>query len=324
MYRHREYPIDASLPFLKDGTVLYVSDGSAPEIDMAVEDSFSFRIDLEMRGFKYLSLEKLFWDLSPLALSYLFPGADIPDPSSVRQRIAEACFGDKPRNGFVRYNVGALLFFELGDGATPEDYLDLLVPEEKSYCSCCCDYDYVSDDRDMSQEAASPAPLDETAKAIIAEIIAIQDRYGISIEELDAFLSYTVKLSHLRITPSGRIFLSDFDNAEVVMDNLSKAVYFLYLKHPEGISYYDLPDCRDELLDLYMGITGKDDIEAINRSIDSLVDRLGNSINEKVSRIKAAFKSVVSDRVAKFYYIDGSKGEARKIAIDRDYVIWER
>ena len=42
-----------------------------------------------------------------------------------------------------------------------------------------------------------------------------------------------------------------------------------------------------------------------------------------MSRIKKAFKDIVDDRIAQFYYIKGQAGEPRKIAIDRDLVIWE-
>ena len=54
-----------------------------------------------------------------------------------------------------------------------------------------------------------------------------------------------------------------------------------------------------------------------------LCDPLNNSINEKVSKVKKAFRDAVNDRVARFYYIDGEKGTAKRIALDRDYVIWE-
>ena len=166
-------------------------------------------------------------------------------------------------------------------------------------------------------------PLDPRTEKIITEIKRIQEQFGISIEELDVLLEYSVKLSRLHITPAGKIVLTDFGGVEVKLDDLSKAVFFLYLKHPEGISYFDIIDHREELMDLYMGITGKDDMEAIGNSIDSLCNRFDNSINVKVSRIKAAFKSVVSDRVAWHYYIQGPQGGTKRIAIDRDYVIWE-
>lgn len=81
---------------------------------------------------------------------------------------------------------------------------------------------------------------------------------------------------------------------------------------------------KDELLDIYLEMTVKEDMDAIHRSVDRLVDPTKNSINEKVSRIKSAFTDVVSDRIARFYYIDGPSGERKAIALDRDLVIFKR
>lgn len=49
-------------------------------------------------------------------------------------------------------------------------------------------------------------------------------KYNISIEEFEGFLVQKVKLSHLHITPAGKIILTDFGNKEVRMDDLSKAL----------------------------------------------------------------------------------------------------
>jgi len=141
--------------------------------------------------------------------------------------------------------------------------------------------------------------------------------------ELESVLSYDVKVSRLRITKRREVILEDFDGREVRMDDLSKSVFFLYLRHPEGIRFKDLPDYRSELEHIYMSITGRGELDDIRRSIDALVNPLSNSINEKVSRIKRAFIDVVDDRVARSYYVDGGRGEAKRIALDRSKVIWD-
>lgn len=48
-----------------------------------------------------------------------------------------------------------------------------------------------------------------------------------------------------------------------------------------------------------------------------------NSINEKCARIRGAFVGEFDDYMAKYYYIDGKRGEVKKIALPRDLVIWE-
>ncbi len=135
-------------------------------------------------------------------------------------------------------------------------------------------------------------------------------------------LAYRVKLSSLHISEKKEILLEDFDRKEVKMDKLTKAVFLLYLKHPEGIRYKELSDYQWELEKIYSSITGRDDLDSIRKSVADLCDPLNNSINEKVSKVKKAFRDAVDDRVARFYYIDGKKGTAKRIALDRDFVLW--
>lgn len=172
--------------------------------------------------------------------------------------------------------------------------------------------------------AESECDLDPKTKALLDEIEAIKVKYGITIEELEAVLSYRVKLSHLRITRHKEIILDDFDHREVKMDALTKSIFLLYLKHPEGIRYKELCDYRSELEEIYLSISGRSDMDSIRKSIDDLTDPItSNSINEKVSRAKKAFREVVDVRIARFYFIDGRQGAAKRIALDRSLVIWE-
>lgn len=165
--------------------------------------------------------------------------------------------------------------------------------------------------------------LDPRTELILAEIRRLQDKYKVSIDELEVLLGYTVKLSRLRILRSGRMFFPDFENAEICMPNVAKSLFFLYLKHPEGLRFKDVADHKEELVSIYGSITGRDDPDEIARSIDLLTDPFGNALNVNASRIKTAFRNVVSDRVARFYYINGAAGEIKKVPLDRDLVIWE-
>lgn len=48
-----------------------------------------------------------------------------------------------------------------------------------------------------------------------------------------------------------------------------------------------------------------------------------NSINEKCARIRAAFIKEFDHHLAKYYVVTGERGEAKKITLPRDLVIWE-
>ena len=59
------------------------------------------------------------------------------------------------------------------------------------------------------------------------------------------------------------------------------------------------------------------------RSIEDVTNPLLNSINEKCARIRGAFLIQFDNHIAKHYYIDGTRGEANKITLPRDLVVWE-
>ncbi len=131
------------------------------------------------------------------------------------------------------------------------------------------------------------------------------------------------KLSTLRITKDYGLFLPDYHDMEISLPTLSKVVYFFYLRHPEGLRFKELVDYRGELLQIYCRISNRYDAAKMEQSIDELVDSTRNSINEKCSRIRAAFVSRFSDELAKNYYITGRSGEAKYIPLDRSLVIDE-
>ena len=135
-------------------------------------------------------------------------------------------------------------------------------------------------------------------------------------------LKNQIVLSKLTIKKDCTIMLSDY-NKEVKMEPIVKAVYLLYLNHPEGIAFKCLPDYRKELADIYQKIKPMGLSERAIRSIEDVTNPLLNSINEKCSRIRAIFQAEVDASLLDQYIIIGKSGEAKKIALPRDLVIWE-
>ena len=143
------------------------------------------------------------------------------------------------------------------------------------------------------------------------------------------------RLSRLLITKDYRFLLIDYDNREVVMNPVHKAVYLLFLNHPEGIEFKKLCDYRDELQGYYMATAKLMDKQTISESVDMLVDPLNNSINEKCSRIKSVFLSMMDIYTASFYivsshtqkHVEGSNKiwyeRLKVITLPRNMVVWE-
>ena len=136
-------------------------------------------------------------------------------------------------------------------------------------------------------------------------------------------------LSRLVITEKYDIILPDYHNMQIKMEPLIKAVFILFLRHEEGIVFKSLSDYREELHTIYLDICAKQEspvhlsAEKIRQSIDALTNPLSNSINEKCARVRAAFVSQFDESLAKYYYIDGKRGEAKKIILDRKLLEWK-
>lgn len=113
------------------------------------------------------------------------------------------------------------------------------------------------------------------------------------------------KLSRLLITKDYRFFLMDFDQKEVELQPVHKAVYLLFLAHPEGIEFKRLGDYREELTRYYMATSKLMDKEKIIEGVDHLVNPLDNAINEKCSRIKKVFLDMMDEYSASYYIISG-------------------
>lgn len=109
---------------------------------------------------------------------------------------------------------------------------------------------------------------------------------------------------------------------EIKMSPLDKAVYILFLKHPEGINFSYLPDYRGELMEIYKKLMNYRTTAAMLRSVEDVTDPTKNSINEKCARIRRAFVEAFGSYKAEPYCISGLRGEAKRITLDRQYVDW--
>lgn len=130
-------------------------------------------------------------------------------------------------------------------------------------------------------------------------------------------------LSRLLVTKDYRLLIGN-ERLEVNMRPICKAVYLLFLNHPEGIRFKELPEYREEIGRYYrsMKLSTKAR-KKVEQSIIDVTDPINHSINEKCARIKEAFLKVMDAETARHYIISGERGEARKIALDRSLVVWE-
>lgn len=111
------------------------------------------------------------------------------------------------------------------------------------------------------------------------------------------------RLSRLLITKDYRFILIDEQNKEVELNPVHKAVYLLFLNHPEGIEFKRLREFQEELLGYYMATARFMDKKIVTESVDMLTDPLNNSMNEKCSRIKSVFLNIMDPYRANYYIV---------------------
>ena len=128
---------------------------------------------------------------------------------------------------------------------------------------------------------------------------------GVSVLEKLRIEAAKSRLSRMLITKDYRIILVDYDNKEVELQPVHKAVYLLFLTHPEGIEFKRLGEYREELMRYYMATAKLLDKDKIVEGVDHLVNPLDNAINEKCSRIKKVFLDMMDEYTANYYIISG-------------------
>ena len=174
-------------------------------------------------------------------------------------------------------------------------------------------------------EIAEEKSLIETEKVLreLRQTVQKLRLEGVSLMAIHEFIDKQEPLSRMMITPDYRIFLPDYNNMEIEMGALPKAVYFLFLRYPEGIIYKHMQDYYSELLNIYRQLRPNTDEARLNLTITKVVNPLGNALNENLARIRKAFVEKFDEHLANNYIITGERGLQYSIPLDRNLITWE-
>ena len=123
-------------------------------------------------------------------------------------------------------------------------------------------------------------------------------------------------LSPIQVDKQFRILLPEYD-LEIKMNALWKAIYILFLRHPEGIVLKDMPNYRDELSDIYYAM-GCGEYERMEATLDDVTIPGSDNFRQYVSKINRAFTSVLAVDLAQHYMITGQRGKPYKIQIENN------
>ena len=156
----------------------------------------------------------------------------------------------------------------------------------------------------------------------VRDLLQLLRDSGVSETKIASLLQVNKPLFNLVISRDYKIYLGE-ERKEAHLEPLVKSVYLLFLQHPEGIIFKDLPDYRQELANIYNKVRPWGLTNRALHSIEDVTNPMLNSINEKCAKIKKVFEKMLDSSIAEQYYIKGTRGEAKKIALPRDLVTWE-
>lgn len=156
----------------------------------------------------------------------------------------------------------------------------------------------------------------------VKERVKMLKDYGMSEKEIISRLHDAQSLVPLIVSKSYKIYLGEERN-EVHLEPIVKSLYLLFLQHPEGIIFKDLPDYRQELASIYNKVRPWGLTDRAMQSIEDVTNPMLNSINEKCAKIKKVFERMLDSSIAEHYYIQGTRGKVKRITLPRDLVTRE-
>ena len=124
--------------------------------------------------------------------------------------------------------------------------------------------------------------------------------------------------SRLVIDKRYRILLPDYNNIEIKLKPMEKALYILFLKHPEGLFTSRLADNREELYEIYSHISTRGTLPEMRQRIDEMTNILHDYVSEKISKIKSAFTKSIGESLADHYIIQGENAARKYIKLRRN------
>lgn len=170
-------------------------------------------------------------------------------------------------------------------------------------------------DIDREQQRA----LEELKQAVLNYVLTYHTDPSKIIQEhiSGKFIVAPDKLSPIIINSNTDIVLPHYDELNVKMPALHKAIYILFLcHHNDGIVLKDFDHYRNELMNIYSVVMPGRDEHLAQVTIDNLCNPLNNTLSEYISKINRRFKMVIKKQdIAEHYCIKGKRGEAYRVNI---------
>ncbi len=126
------------------------------------------------------------------------------------------------------------------------------------------------------------------------------------INDFPKYINFT-SAEPIIITDDYDILLPDFQNMKLEFSHLTKAVYILFCRYPEGINIKELKQYENELSSIYLKISTQLDYDTLMTSIKELVSTESNAVYTHISRVKSTLRKIMDTHIADNYIIMSEK-----------------
>ena len=176
---------------------------------------------------------------------------------------------------------------------------------------------------DICENCLGYSERNDVNRAYMNQLLQVMDgvRSNLMFRDRSRFLQL-----HSRLEIRGmmhHLFLTDLGDLQINLNPKERALYVLYLNHPEGISRSSLIEHKEELRKNYAYFSNAWDNDQIAAAVNRMTDILDNNMNEVLSRIRSKFKKAVGDTHYKSYSIEAVDG-VHRITLDRELVTFDR
>lgn len=183
---------------------------------------------------------------------------------------------------------------------------------------------------DMLQlsKSLSDLPLEEETKTYIEQIacnleqIKETGQFLLVLPILNRLLKEKASLVQKELSPividaDYNITFPKYSHVTLAVPALTKAIYVLFYRYPQGIHLSELSQYKQELKRIYLDISLQNNYEKLTQTIDSIVAPESKAIYPHLSRIKSALYELFCESIAVHYCIVSSGKDK-----DLKYIPW--
>ena len=158
----------------------------------------------------------------------------------------------------------------------------------------------------------------------LAELLALMEKVRERLKELGVEETQNQWQEPVRLFIDKKyvIRMDAADGPEIPLRPLVKALFILFLRHPEGILLKQRDRYRQELEEIYAVICPNTAVEDVRARVGRLVNLQDNSFSEKASVLNARLEDLLPKGTADNYKIQGYNGHPRRIPVNPLLVHW--